>query len=688
MHRPHRPSARRSSAARSVAAVLALALAAPSLAAGGFEDRLVFHQGCSSVDAAGDLVLETCVDPGIACSGSSATIATSVPGTFTVDMAYELTATMEFTQAIIDVASAGSTDWVKNPPFGQDGFCEPVPCAGLDTGITFHVEAGDSVSFVLTNNGQPCTLPSPGGIRVIFRDLVFTPDPGVADLGRGLDAATLVVGRVAPPQRTGRVTALDVAGDLDGDGFRELVVGTAFTDEISGDLGRTRVLSGADGALLHEVVGQPGSWTGYDVAALGDLDGDGVDDFATGEPRQGGDDRGRVRVWSGADGALLWATAGAGGDQMGTAVDGVDDVDGDGVPDVVAGAPGADVGWNRDGAVRLLSGVDGSLLREWGGNADSENWGSAVAGFPDVDGDGVPDVAGASVRAMGNAGVVKVWSGATGIVIHRLTGALFEALGSSLADAGDLDGDGVHDLLIGADSTDLPGLSGAGAVVAVSGATGTGIFLRFGTASGQRLGDAVSGAGDVDGDGLDDVVLSDARSPLGPRARVLRGVDGAPLLDVESDVHEVGFDVAGGHDLDGDGVPDVVVSARTIVGEDVVVAFSGDAADHGAPTLGVTGALAPGGLVTLDVAGAPPSRPAALVAGLAAAEQPFANGVLVPSLDLVRLGYVTDAAGALSIGIVWPTTAPAGFYAVAQVWTSSPDAASGYEATNAVALVP
>ena len=194
----------------------------------------------------------------------------------------------------------------------------------------------------------------------------------------------------------------------------------------------------------------------------------------------------------------------AGSTSFGASAVGLGDVDGDGAADIVVGAPSA-------GRVYVVSGATRTILREIAGPAGPvPNFGLAVAGVGDLDGDRVLDLAVGAPSAVETAtGQAFLFSGATGGLLRRLAPASGDpAFGQSLASAPDLSGDGVPDIVVAAP----PIGSRAGSVFAFSGTDGAPLWSRSDPAaqSGARgaFGRAVVLSPDVSGDGLADVLVS------------------------------------------------------------------------------------------------------------------------------------------------------------------------------------
>ncbi|MBK8974434.1 MAG: FG-GAP repeat protein [Planctomycetes bacterium] len=398
-----------------------------------------------------------------------------------------------------------------------------------------------------------------------FADLVVgAPRWGADDAGRGV---VLDLGwRVATELLRQRGAAAGVnfgrsvawVGDLDGDGASELAIAVPGQGRV--------VVVGRSGAVRLTLPAASGPLSSPSIAAAGDVNGDGVPDIVVGSPDDGtgGQKAGMVRVFSGASGAVLWQFTGGSWDHLGFAVAGVGDVDDDGYDDFAAGAPEyADPGVPvPDNYVRVWSGRTGQVLYTFGYTSHTQ-FGRSVARAGDIDGDGIPDVSigapAASVRAI-RGGVVRVYSGATGVLLAEKSGNTdFEELGLSVGTLdGDWDGDGLDDYIAGSYLNDDGAGYQAGSLFVFN--IHGGVVRRFDGAPGDAFGLQVAGGGDVDGDGTMDVVgTSDARG----YQRVFAGSPDHRLL---REFPVVGYfptvDLRG--DLDGDGYADLAVGCQNV----------------------------------------------------------------------------------------------------------------------------
>jgi hypothetical protein len=271
-----------------------------------------------------------------------------------------------------------------------------------------------------------------------------------------------------------------VAGiqDVDGDGFGDVVVGAPYErsrSSSSNHSGRVHIYSGRTGQRirsLHSPGEQHDGHFGEAVAVIRDLDGDGYQDIIVGSPKERPDRAGRVYVYSGRTGRVLLQMIPPAPQfdmRFGAAVAAVPDVDGDGFDDILVGAPRTN---NREGRAFLYSGRTGQLLRRFqspGGHEDGR-FGYAVAGIPDVTGDGRGDVLiGAPHENPGNSpdkvGRAYIYDGATGRLYSKLlppSPIEEEHFGHSVAGLPDTNANGRGEVLVGAPGDDSPSHGRAG----------------------------------------------------------------------------------------------------------------------------------------------------------------------------------------------------------------------------------
>lgn len=359
------------------------------------------------------------------------------------------------------------------------------------------------------------------------------------------------------------------AGDVDGDGRLDLLIGAtarqAGTDTVDSDL---YLLLGS-GRLLNSLATPSLALADLEIGTMddsldikgtepGDLDGDGYDDLAIGtaslRSEAGHTCAGAIWLLLGGGGLLTRTSledadvSWVGEDDFhyaGRGYSGLADVDGDGLPELAVGAPGDDTGASSAGAVYLLRGA------------------TALAGSP-------------AVRSLDEADLKLIGETETATA------------GSAILDGGDVDGDGLPDLIISAPYDETAG-NDAGVVYVmlgdgtISGASGVesladADLILLGASANDHTGTGIAGLGDLDADGLADLAVSAPRQGTGTAysgavyvwrgggalwgASLLESEDADLRLSGEGDDTEAGITIAGGEDLNGDGGPDLVVGAN------------------------------------------------------------------------------------------------------------------------------
>src|SRR5690606_24919234 len=206
------------------------------------------------------------------------------------------------------------------------------------------------------------------------------------------------------------------------------------------------------------------------------------------------------------------------GDLFGIVCASIGDVDRDSVPDFAVGAPenGAPVGFYGAGYARVFSGRDLAVLHTFDGVNSADEFGSAIADAGDYDGDGHDDVAVCAFLEPSGIGVgsITVFSGRTGAVLERWHGERnSDHFGISVRNLGDVDGDGVGDLAMGAVNIWNAGLDGSVQIRSMR--TGELLHTIRGPLGGGMFGFSIAPAGDVDGDGAADLWIGDPMHAFG-----------------------------------------------------------------------------------------------------------------------------------------------------------------------------
>ncbi|MBI1379588.1 MAG: hypothetical protein GC161_00700 [Planctomycetaceae bacterium] len=319
------------------------------------------------------------------------------------------------------------------------------------------------------------------------------------------------------------------------------------------------------GTRLAVAPSEPADGYGHAVVNLGDLDGDGFDDFAVGAPAIEMAEPGHAVAHSGRTGRELWRVRGADPkDEFGGALAAID-WNADGHLDLVVGARRALVDGTPKGCVRIFDGRSGAEFLRLDGPYDLGEFGSAAARIGDLNGDGRADLAVGAPGEDDDRGAVYVFAAGTGHSVRRLGGGTRrELFGWAIAGIGDVDRDGVDDVAVGAPGRDARG-PGAGAIVLRSGGSARTLRTVLGLVGGEGLGTALTTVGDLDGDGFVDLAAAAPRAALDDlpdvgRVMLLSTRDGAVLGELRGTRagHNFGHALVG-FDADADGRPDLAV---------------------------------------------------------------------------------------------------------------------------------
>ncbi len=373
-------------------------------------------------------------------------------------------------------------------------------------------------------------------------------------------------------------------GDITGDGRDDFITTAPLYTTSTSFRGKVYVYSG-NGTLLASHTGNPGDVMGYSAASAGDVNNDGVNDYIIGGyGSYNAGTRGKAWIYSGATRTLIRTLQGEPGAAFGSGVAGIGDINGDGFGEVVVGSEyySSTLGSpppNGTGRVYLFSGVDGAVVWTREG-ANASDWlGSAVGPIGDLNGDGIKEVVAGARGANNGNGMGYVFSGADGSTVYTLTATApfsqsfsygqFFAFG-----AGDITNDGTDDIYIG----DYGALNGDGRVYLYSGADGSLFRTINAFAPGEGIGGG-RGMPDINNDGYDDLIVaaytSNAGASGGGKVYLLSGADNTILHTITGNVAGdlLGVDALEVGDVNGDGNRDYMVTA---VGHD----FAGTGVGH------------------------------------------------------------------------------------------------------------
>ncbi|MFC1735237.1 carboxypeptidase regulatory-like domain-containing protein [Candidatus Hydrogenedentota bacterium] len=413
------------------------------------------------------------------------------------------------------------------------------------------------------------------------------------------------------------------AGDVNGDGYSDVIVGAAYTPRESGT---AFVFHGSASGLMGNAPGDTGVWTaesnlfGASVSGAGDVNGDGYADIVVGASKydNGDSSEGAAFVFHGSASGLVGNAPGDSGVWMaesnqaaayfGESVSGAGDINGDGYADIVVGAPGYDNDLTNEGATFVFHGSASGLMGNAPGDTDvwmaegnqvGSRFGHSVSDAGDINGDGYGDVIvaandyynggenteGAAFIFLGAAfGLIgKAPEDATvSMTKSNQAGAFF---GESVSGAGDVNGDGYADVIVGASRYDNGEENEGAAFLFLSSESGlqgsapgdSGVWMMESNQFDSGFGHSVSGAGDVNGDGYADVIVGASRYDNGEENEGAAflflssesglqgsapGDSGVWMAESNQAAAYFGESVSGAGDVNGDGYADIIVGSH------------------------------------------------------------------------------------------------------------------------------
>lgn len=365
------------------------------------------------------------------------------------------------------------------------------------------------------------------------------------------------------------------AGDVDADGFPDVIVGAPFDDANGTSSGTVWVYSGRTGAVIWARSGQAaGDFFGWSVDGVGDTNGDGHSEVIIGAPLRdhfGYTNNGTAYLYSGATGTTIQIfSISQNGCQVGRVVRGLGDINGDNRPDFALGIPDYDSGsYDAAGRVEIRSGSNHQLIGSLDGNGPHRALGYSVD----------------AVLAAGSTAQSRIVVGAPGILateqgmvqlldgygasLVNLVGSAGNKLGASVAGVGDYDGDGTPDFAAGEPGQDLTGTD-AGGVWILSGSSFLVVDAIYGPVPGEQFGTKLASLGQFDGSGPLDFLVgtpaSDAGGVESGEVRAIQGGTCATLAIWTGSAHDHLGGAVGAADFNLDGFADVVMGAAEAAG--------------------------------------------------------------------------------------------------------------------------
>jgi Secretion system C-terminal sorting domain/FG-GAP repeat/FG-GAP-like repeat len=388
------------------------------------------------------------------------------------------------------------------------------------------------------------------------------------------------------------------AGDVNGDGYSDVIVGSYLYDNGQSDEGRAFVYHGSAAGINSIAAAtvesnQIDAWFGWSVASAGDVNGDGYSDVILGVVQYGNGQlfEGAAFVYHGsAAGISSTVAATLESNQalalMGWSVASAGDINGDGYGDVIVGVPNYDNGQNNEGAAFVYHGSAGGINTTASATVESNqanaSMGWSVASAGDINGDGYSDVIVGAYRydnGQTNEGAAFVYHGSASGIITTAAATLESnqanaSMGWSVASAGDVNGDGYSDVIVGAYQYDSGQAEEGAAFVFHGSASGINTTAAVTVESNQAvagMGISVASVGDVNGDSYSDVIVgaylydngqSDEGAVLVYHGSA-SGINSTVAATVESNQTDarMGWSVASAGDVNGDGYSDVIVGA-------------------------------------------------------------------------------------------------------------------------------